>query len=283
MVMGHPFDPIRLVSLLFVPGARPERFDKALASGADMVCVDLEDAVPADGKDAARAAAIAAIGPHLSIRINAVTTREGLADLLALAAAPALPPLILIPMVESAGEIAVVRGALGDGARLVPLIETPLGLRRAADIAAAPGVAALMFGGGDMAGELGTALAWEPLLYARQTLLMACAEAGIPAIDVPWIALDDAAGLTEEARRAHAIGFQAKAAIHPAQLAAIHAAMRPSDALVAEARAALAAHAAGGGGAIRFNGRMLEAPIVRRYARIAAVAPIGAGEETADA
>lgn len=279
MVMAYPFDPMPLVSLLFVPGTRPERFAKALASGADMVCVDLEDAVPVDGKHDARVAAIAAIGPRLSIRINAATTRDGLADLLALAAAPALPPLILIPMVESPGEIAVVRGALGDDARLVPLIETPRGLRHAAAIAAAPGVAALMFGGGDMAGELGTALAWEPLLYARQALLMACAEAGVPAIDVPWIALDDEAGLAEEARRARALGFHAKAAIHPAQLAAIHAAMRPSDALVAEARAALAAHAAGGGGAIRFDGRMLEAPIVRRYARILATA----GEETADA
>lgn len=273
------FDLTRLVSLLFVPGARPDRFAKALASDADMACVDLEDAVPADGKVAARTAAIAAIAPRLAIRINAVTAVAGLADLLALAAGPALPPLILVPMVESPGEIAVICGTLGDSARIVPLIETPRGLRNAADIAGAPGVVALMFGGGDMAGELGTALAWEPLLYARQALLMACAEAGIPAIDVPWIALDDADGLAEEARRAHAIGFQAKAAIHPAQLDAIHGAMRPSPELVAEARAALAAHAAGGGGAIRFAGRMLEAPIVRRYARIVAMS----GKETGDA
>ncbi len=240
----NDFDAVRLTSLLFVPGVRPERFAKALASPADMVCVDLEDAVPAEGKDAARAAAIAAIGPRLAIRINAVTTACGLADLLALAEAVALPPLILVPKVESAGEIAVIRGVLGDEARIVPLVETPLGLRRAAKIATAPGVVAMMFGGGDMAGELGTALAWEPLLYARQALLMACAEAGVPAIDVPWIALDDSDGLADEARRAQTLGFQAKAAIHPAQIEAIHAAMRPSAALVAEARDALAAHAA---------------------------------------
>ncbi len=265
-------DTIQLTSLLFVPGNRPDRFAKGLASDADIVCVDLEDAVPADDKARARAAAIAAIGPRLAIRINAVTTRDGLADLLALAVAPALPPLILVPKIESPGEIAVIRGTLGGDARLVPLIETPLGLRHATKIAAAPGVVAVMFGGGDMAGELGTALAWEPLLYARQTLLMACAETGVPAIDVPWISLDDDDGLADEARRAQALGFQAKAAIHPAQLGAIHAAMRPSAALIAEAREALAAHAAGGGGAIRFKGRMLEAPIVRRYARIAAMA-----------
>ena len=276
--MGN-INPMRLVSVLFVPGTRPDRVAKALASDADVVCVDLEDAVPPEGKDTARNAAIAAIAPRVAIRINAITTRDGLADLLALAAAPALPSLVLVPKVESPGEIAVLRGAIGEGAGIVPLIETPLGLRRAAEIAAAPGVVAMMFGGGDMAGELGTALAWEPLLYARQALLMACAEAGILAIDVPWIALDDQAGLAEEARRAHAIGFQAKAAIHPAQLDAIHAAMRPSPALIVEARDALAAHAAGGGGAIRFNGRMLEAPIIRRYARIAAMAQ----KETTDA
>ncbi len=274
---------MRLTSLLFVPGVRPDRFAKALASAADMVCVDLEDAVPADGKAAARDAAIAAIAPRLAIRINAVTTAHGLADLLALAAATALPPLILVPKVESTGELAVISGVLGNGARLVPLIETPLGLRRAPSIASAPGVAAIMFGGADMAGELGTALAWEPLLYARQTLVMACAEAGVPAIDVPWISLDDEAGLADEAHRAHALGFQAKAAIHPAQIDAIHAAMRPSAALVAEARDALAAHAAGDGGATRFNGRMLEAPIVRRYARIAAKAAPRAGKDETDA
>lgn len=260
-----------LTSLLFVPGTRPDRFAKALASAADVVCIDLEDAVPADGKTAAREAAVVAIAPRVAIRVNALTTREGLADVLAVAAAPTPPDLLFVPKVESPGELAVLRGALGEGVGIVPLIETPLGLYRARDIAAMPGVAAVMFGGGDMAGELGTALAWEPLLHARQVLVMACAEAGVPAIDVPWIALDDADGLADEAARAHAIGFQAKAAIHPAQLDAIHAAMRPSDALLAEAEAALTAHAAGGGGAIRFQGRMLEAPIVRRYERIMAM------------
>lgn len=279
MDMANSFNPQKLVSLLFVPGSRPERFAKALASGADIVCIDLEDAVAGDAKAQARVDAVTAIAPRVAIRINAVTSAHGLADLLAIAAAAALPALVLMPMVESAGEIAVVRGVLGDEALIVPLIETPLGLRRAVEIAAAPGVAALMFGGGDMAGELGTALAWEPLLLARQTLILACAEARIPAIDVPWIALDDIDGLATESRRAHAIGFQAKAAIHPAQLDAIHTALRPSPALVVEAREALAAHAAAGGGAIRFNGHMLEAPIVRRYARIMAAA----GEHKDDA
>ncbi len=100
--------------------------------------------------------------------------------------------------------------------------------------------------------------------------VLACAQAGVPAIDVPFLALDDGDGLAEECVRARSVGFQAKAAIHPAQIAAIHAAMRPSAVEVAEARAAVAAFDAGGGGAIRFEGRMLEAPVMRRYTAILA-------------
>jgi citrate lyase subunit beta/citryl-CoA lyase/(S)-citramalyl-CoA lyase len=122
-----------------------------------------------------------------------------------------------------------------------------------------------MFGGGDFSGELGVELAWEPLLAARQQLVLACAEARKPAIDVPFVKLEDEAGLAEEAARARAIGFAAKAAIHPAQLAAIHAVFLPSAAEVDEAREALAAYEAGGGRAIRFRGRMLEAPFIIRY------------------
>lgn len=255
-----------LASVLFVPGSRPDRFGKALASGAGLVCVDLEDAVPAPDKAAARDAALAAIGPGLAIRINPVTTRDGLADLLALAAAPQLPP-VFVPKVEHEEQLAIVAGVLGERAALVPLIETPRGLRRAYRIAAYPRVPAMMFGGGDMAAELGVALAWEPLLHARSAFVVAAAEAGKPAVDVPWISLDDAAGLADEAERARALGFTAKAAIHPAQVAAIEATFRPTPTAVEEARQAEAAFAAAGGGAARFNGKMLEAPVMRAYRR----------------
>lgn len=260
-------------SLLFVPGTRPDRFARALASGADMVCIDLEDAVPAAEKATARAAAIPALGdPKLALRINGVTTRAGLADLVALGDSGARPALLLAPKVESAAEIAVMRGALGDGAPLiVPLIETVAGLRAAPAIAAAPGVGALMFGGADFAAELGVDLAWEPLLFARSALVAAAAGAGVPAVDVPWIALEDAEGLEAECRRARALGFAAKAAIHPAQIGPIHAIFRPTAAEIADAEEALAAFDAAGGAAVRHKGRMLEAPIVRRHRRTIAL------------
>lgn len=263
-----------LSSMLFVPGSKPDRFAKALASGARCVCIDLEDSVPAEGKAEARRAALDAIAAdaRLALRINGLTTRAGLEDLLALADSGALPQLLFVPMVESAAEIDIIGAVLGArGSGIVPLIETVKGLRAAHAIAAAPRIAAVMFGGGDFSAELGVELAWEPLLAARSALVMACAGAGVAAIDVPYLALDDTEGLIAEARRAKALGFSAKAAIHPAQVAAIEAVFRPSADELAEAAAAEAAFAAAGGAAIRFNGRMLEEPVMRRYRRILAM------------
>ena len=151
---------LAIQSMLFVPGTKPDRFAKALASGADCVCIDLEDAVPADEKDAARAAALDAVAAHddarLAIRINGMMTRAGLADALALAAAAVCPALVFVPMVESPVELAQLRAVLGhDGVRFVPLIETVAGLRAADAIAADPSTAMLMFGGGDFSAQLG--------------------------------------------------------------------------------------------------------------------------------
>lgn len=262
-----------LSTLLFVPGTKPERFAKALHSGADRICIDLEDSVPAAHKAAARADALSAIGegdPRLILRINAITTRAGIADLLALADTSVLPELLLVPMVESPAEVRIVAAVLNDRTPgIVPLIETTAGMLLAREIAHAPHVAAMMFGGGDFAAELGVELAWEPLRAARGAFLLACA--GVPTIDVPFLALDDLDGLAAETRAAKALGFTAKAAIHPAQVDTINAVFQPSPTEIAEAEAAQQAFTAANGAAVRFNGRMLEAPIMRRYQRILAM------------
>jgi (S)-citramalyl-CoA lyase len=261
---------IAITNFLFASGARPDRFAKALAGGADLVCIDLEDSVPAQGKEAARDAAIAAVRAdnRLAIRINAVSTGQGLRDLVALADSDVRPAMLFVPMVEAPEELRVVRAAIGD-VPLIPLVETVRALGRVAAIVSTPGVAAAMFGGGDLSAELGVALEWEPLAVARGRFVMGCAEVGVPAIDVPWIGLDDREGLEAEARRAKAMGFAAKAAIHPGQIETLRAVFAPTAAEIADARAALAAFDAGGGAAVRFNGRMLEAPVMRRYRRIA--------------
>lgn len=259
-------------SLLFVPGSRPDRFAKARAAGAGLTIIDLEDAVAAGDKNTAREAALneaASDGEKLAIRINAVATAAGVADLAACARAAKLPSTMLVPMVETADELLTVAAALGERCpALIPLIETPRGLRHALSISQTRNVAAVMFGGADFASELGVAIAWEPLLAARGALILACAEARVPAIDVPYIALDDSDGLVEECHRAKALGFAAKAAIHPSQIAAIEQVFTPSEAEVAEADEALAAYRHGGERAIRFKGRMLEAPLIKRYRAI---------------
>lgn len=261
-------------SLLFVPGSRADRFAKAKAAGAGLTVIDLEDAVPAGEKEAARAAALSVEGigeAGWGIRINPIATAAGIADLAALGTSDALPGYLLLPMVEEARDIQIVRSALGAKCPpLIPLIETPRGLRNALAIASEEGVAALMFGGGDFAAELGVPLAWEPLLAARQQLVLACAEAHVPLIDVPWLHLDDVDGLAAECAAAKAIGIVAKAAIHPRQVPGIEEVFSPSADEVAEAEEALSAFQEAGGAAIRFKGKMLEAPIIKSYRAVLA-------------
>lgn len=266
---------IAISSLLFVPGSRPDRFAKAGGSGADLVIIDLEDAVADSDKTQARAAALAQIaaghGEGWAIRINGVRTLAGLQDLIALAAAQTLPAVIAVPMVESPVEIDILAAALGDRCpALLPLIETPAGLAQAMSIAAHPAVGALMLGGADFCGELGVPMTADALSHARGVIAAACAAARIIAVDVPFLDLEDAEGLTAETALARRMGFAAKAAIHPAQLPGINGVMRPSADQVAEAEAALAAYDAGGRRAIRYKGRMLEAPVIRMYEAVIA-------------
>jgi citrate lyase beta subunit len=262
-------------SLLFVPGSRSERFGKALASGADLVTIDLEDAVGPADKNVAREAALAAMGPaNLGIRINGVRTRQGLADLVAIAAAVKQPPFIMVPMVEAVAEVEIVHAVLPDVA-ILPLIETVKGLRNADAIAASPGIGGVMLGGADFAGELGVAMSWDALYAARAHIAMACASARVPSIDVPYLDLDNLDGLADDVARIKAMGFTAKSVVHPKHVEVVHRVMRPTAQEIAEAQEAEAAYAAAGESAVRFNGKMLEAPVMARYRRILALQGIG--------
>lgn len=263
--------PVGYQSLLFVPGSRPERFAKALASGADLVVIDLEDAVGPADKDIAREAALSALGdPRLGIRINGVRTRQGFADLLATESAGRKPPFIMVPMVEAAAELEIVHALLGTGIGLLPLIETVKGLRGVDAIAAASGVEGVMLGGADFAGELGVSMSWDALFAARSTIVMGCAAARVPSIDVPWLDLDDLDGLADETTRVKAMGFTARSVVHPKHVAVVHRVMRWTAEEIAEAHEAEAAYAAAGQSAVRFRGKMLEAPVMARYRRILA-------------
>lgn len=264
-------------SLLFVPGARPERFEKAMAAGADAICIDLEDAVPPDAKEAARRAAYdfltAGSGwTEVMVRLNSPRTPAGLADLLALVESDAMPAALMVPKVDEAGELRLIREVTGGAFDLVPVIESAEGLLNAAAICAAEGVTAALFGGADFSGDIGAELSFEPMLHARATLVVAAKRAGIELIDVPYLDVEDAAGLAAETARVKAMGFTARAAIHPRQVAAINEVFTPSAEEVAEAHALVEVFKAACGGPALYKGKMVEAPVIKAAERTLAIA-----------
>ena len=267
-------------SWLFTPATMPERFDKAAASGADVLILDLEDAVAPDRKDEARRTAVEFLSrPHryertvCALRINSPTTPHGLEDLLALLRSTARPNAVIVPKVDSAEIVRLIDCLLVDGGHptpLVPLVESARGVAAAEAIAAAsPRVEALFFGAADLAADLGAEVAWEPLLAARSRVVNAAAMARVGVIDSPFFNLRDDAGLSEEVRRAVRLGFTAKAAIHPNQIGPINAALTPSAADVAEARKILAENAKGVG---VVGGRMVDEAVARKARRTLAAA-----------
>lgn len=273
--------PFSARSWLFTPATHAERFSKAKAVGADILLIDLEDAVAPADKDAARRAALDALSaamrpaPHVALRVNAIDTAHGLADLSALLAASAPPDFLVLPKTESADHLRIVDRLLsrrGFGTQLVALVESAPGLVAVEAIAAASSrLHGLMLGAADLAADLGIEPAWEPLLHARGRLVTACAAAGVAAIDSPFFDLRDGDGLVVETRRAVALGYAAKAAIHPNQVEPINTALTPSENALAEARAVLAENENGVG---TVNGRMIDEAVARRARRVLAAAPI---------
>jgi citrate lyase beta subunit len=269
-------------NLLFVPGTRPDRFAKALAAGPDMVTVDLEDAVIPAHKDDARARSMPLFDGapperiERVVRINGMRTAFGLKDLLAIVEHATPPDGVMLPKVESADEVRIVDALLQRAARPVGLhviIESNAGLDQARAIAAAcRSIRSLLFGAVDMAAELGSALDFTSLLYARSRVVHAAASCGLDAIDVPYLDLDDEAGLALECRLVRDLGFTGKAAIHPRQLGPINAAFTPDAARIAYARKVIAAFEAAQDGLVVVEGKLIELPVVRSARRMLAIA-----------
>lgn len=273
-------------SFIFTPGLKPEMYPKALASGADIVCVELEDGVAPRDKAAARANAMALFdradtdrgdgGAERIVRINCLREAFGLADVQAVLAAETPPPGLMLPKVRSPDEIRWLDDLLterGHPTRLHVIIETNAALEAAMEIArASDRIDALFFGGVDMAAELRCRNAYEPLLYARSRVVHAAASVGIDAIDVPWLDLEDVDGMVHEARLVRDLGFSGKGAIHPRQIAAINGVFTPDAATVARARRILAEFAAADTGLVVIDGKLIEKPVLREMARIVAVA-----------
>jgi citrate lyase beta subunit len=275
-----------LRNLLFTPADRPERFGKAVAVGADGAVLDLEDGVGLPSKQKAREAALhffeappsAPASFVWAVRFNHVGTEDGLKDLLAFRSASRGPKVVMLPKTESAAEVEIAVSHLSDRSdeapQIIALIETGRGLGAAEAIAAHPSVAAIAFGGADLAADLHATLAWEPMLFARARIVQAATAAGISAFDVPYLDIHDGAGLRKETEAVKALGFSCKLAIHPAQIAPINAVFTPGSNELARAQRIVAAFEQTRGGACQVDGRMVDVPVVKAAQRtIALVAP----------
>ena len=266
-------------SYLFVPGDRPERFAKALATAADAVVLDLEDAVAPASKEKARAAVSACLAAtvepeRLVVRINDESTRWFDGDLAMLRDLPRCS--VMLTKAERAETVARVRAACPDIA-VLPLVESARGVLAAEALAFAPGVQRLVFGTIDYAldmgleGELAATLGLDTAA-ARLAIASRAAGIGSPVAGVT-VAIDDEAALLADFARARAHGFGAKLCIHPKQIAAVHAALAPTVDELAWARRVVAAAADAGGAAVQLEGRMVDKPVIERARRIVQRAP----------
>jgi citrate lyase beta subunit len=271
-----------LRSLLFTPANRVAAFDKALRAGADCVCLDLEDAVPANSKSAARPDALnflvgaGAKGPIRGVRINALSSAAGVRDLAGLADAAPKGGLLMLPKVESAAEVQLVASILdevGSDTGLIALVETAEGLSAVEDIArASDRLRALMFGGIDLSAELGAHMNSDTMCVARARIVQAARAGGRDVLDVPELDFRNAEKVQNAAQNAVANGFTGMAAIHPSNLATINAAFTPTIEEIARAQEIVAAFEAAPSGLVVIDGKLIEAPVIKGMLKRIAIA-----------
>ena len=252
-------------SYLFVPGDRPERFGKAVATGADRVVLDLEDAVLPDAKAAARDAILSWLagrdGGSVLVRVNASGTPWHADDLRALAGRPLVAGLML-PKAEDPAAIGPVRSGLRDGQVLVALVETVRAIANLRAVASVPGVQRLAFGSVDFCTEAGIRGYGRELDFVRGALVLESSLAGLlPPIEGVTMDVRDPVMLTRDIERARAFGFGGKLCIHPSQVAPVNAGFSPSATEIAWAERVVAAAGDGSPGAIVVDGKLVDRPV----------------------
>ncbi|MFF2347827.1 HpcH/HpaI aldolase/citrate lyase family protein [Pseudarthrobacter sp. NPDC058119] len=260
------------VTALFVPGDRPERFQKAAAADADVVIIDLEDAVAPSEKSLALASTVDALvrgGIRALVRVNAADSASHETEVKSLLAITELKHHgllgLMVPKAEQAGPLTALREALPENLALVPLVESARGLVQAQVLASVPGVTRLAFGAVDFALDLNADSDDRFLDAARSQLVLASRAAGIAApLDSPCIEIRDVDRVASSARLAKKFGFGGKLCIHPAQVAIVNAEFLPSDSDIEWARTVIGAE----GGAAQVDGRMIDRPVTERAKRI---------------
>jgi citrate lyase subunit beta / citryl-CoA lyase len=253
-------------SYLFVPGNRPERFEKACASGADGVILDLEDAVAGAEKPQARDAVAAwlAAGGRAYVRINAADTPWYQDDIATLVKCPGMRGIV-VPKAEDADRLGAVAKVLPEGAVLLPLIETALGFENLRSVARTPNVERLLFGTLDFQVDTGICGDGDELLYFRSQLTLVSRVAGIGApVDGVSVSLDDGERLRQETVRARNLGFRGKLCIHPKQIEHVHAAFLPTLEEIDWAKRVMTAIGESEGSATTVDGKMVDVPVIRK-------------------
>jgi (S)-citramalyl-CoA lyase len=268
-------------SWLFTPATRPDRFQKALDAGSDVLIVDLEDAVAPADKDEAREIVATVLSntssiassrsDALAIRINSPRSVDGHKDIALLLESPLAPKYVLVPKVEAAESISALSSLFreaGKAISIVPLIESAVGITSVREIATAdPSVIALMFGAADYASDVSAQPESLALQFARCQVAAACVSSSILAIDAPCFSIHDSAKLAADLRFAIDNGFRAKAAIHPAHISDINRSFMPTPERVEWAERVL--DAASRGVAV-VDGRMVDEAIAREARQVLA-------------
>ena len=265
-------------SFIFTPGLKPEMFPKAISSGADMVCIELEDGIAIKDKDEARKNTFKALetlevksGVELVVRVNCQRTKFGLMDLEAVVSSKTNVKAIMLPKVKTPDEITFIDDMLTDcglDTDLHVIMETNEALESIYDIAhASKRIVALYFGGVDMAAELRVPNEYKNLIYARSRLVHAGASVGVDVIDVPYLDLEDMDGMKKEAELVRDLGFTGKGSIHPKQIKMLNEIFTPSKEEIIKAKKIVDQFNESDTGLVVIDGKLIEKPVLREMQR----------------
>ena len=265
-------------SFIFTPGLKPEMFPKAIASGAAMVCIELEDGIAIKDKDEARKNTIDALknlevknGVELVVRVNCQRTKFGLLDLEAFISSKLPIKALMLPKVKTPEEITFIDNLLTDcglDTDLHVIMETNEALESIYEIAhASKRIVALYFGGVDMAAELRVPNEYKNLIYARSKLVHAGASVGVDVIDVPYLDLDDMDGMKKESELVRDLGFTGKGSIHPKQINILNEIFTPSKEEIMKAKKIVDQFNESNTGLVVIDGKLIEKPVLREMQR----------------
>ena len=265
-------------SFIFTPGLKPEMFPKAIDSGADMVCIELEDGIAIKDKDQARKNTIDALktlevksGVELVVRVNCQRTKFGLLDLEAFISSKLKVKSLMLPKVKTPEEVTFIDDLLTDcnlDTDLHVIMETNEALESIYDIAhSSKRIVALYFGGVDMAAELRVPNNFENLIYARSKLVHAGASVGVDVIDVPYLDLEDMNGMKKEAELVKNLGFTGKGSIHPKQINILNEIFTPTKEEIIKAKKIVDQFNDSNTGLVVIDGKLIEKPVLREMQR----------------